>query len=87
MGGEFRHASRLTVATNDGRRINLEMLHRRGSPENPLAPADVVHKFRNVMRSCLSPARMERVIDLVQSLEELDNTGELIGILGAPTAS
>ena len=87
MGDEFRHASRLTVATNDGRRINLEMLHRRGSPENPLAPADVVHKFRNVMRSCLSPARMERVIDLVQSLEELDNTGELIGILGAPTAS
>jgi 2-methylcitrate dehydratase PrpD len=87
MGAAFRHAARMTVKTRDGRILRREILHRRGSPENPLQPEDVEYKFRNVARSCLSQAHTDKVMKLVGSLDTLDSTAELIGILGAPTAS
>ena len=87
MGAAFRHAARMTVKTRDGRILRCEILHRRGSPENPLQPEDVEYKFRNVARSCLSRAHTDKVMKLVGSLDTLDSTAELIGILAAPTAS
>jgi len=87
MGAAFRHAARVTVKTRDGRTLKREILHRRGSPENPLKPADVEYKFRNVARACLSQPHTDRVMKLVAALEKLDSTAELIGILAAPTAS
>ena len=87
MGAAFRHAARVTVKTRDGRTLKREILHRRGSPENPLKPADVEYKFRNVARACLSQPHTDRVMKLVAALETLDSTAELIGILAAPTAS
>jgi 2-methylcitrate dehydratase PrpD len=87
MGAAFRHAARMMVKTRDGRILRREILHRRGSPENPLQPEDVEYKFRNVARSCLSQAHTDKVMKLVGSLDTLDSTAELIGILGAPTAS
>ena len=87
MGAAFRHAARVTVKTRDGRTLQREILHRRGSPENPLKPEDIEYKFRHVARSCLSPNRIDQVMRLVSTVEELDSTHELIGILAAPTAS
>ena len=87
MGAAFRHAARVTVKTRDGRTLKHEILHRRGSPENPLKPADVEYKFRNIARACLSRPHTERVMKLVGALDTLDSTTELIGILAAPTAS
>lgn len=87
MGAAFRHAARVTVKTRDGRTLKREILHRRGSPENPLQPADVEYKFRNVARACLTQAHTDRIMKLVGALETLDSTAELIGILAAPTAS
>lgn len=87
MGAAFRHAARMTVKTRDGRILRREILHRRGSPENPLQPEDIEYKFRNVARSCLSQAHTDKVMKLVGSLDTLDSTAELIGILAAPTAS
>jgi len=87
MGAAFRHAARVTVRTRDGRTLTREILHRRGSPENPLQPADVEYKFRNVARACLTQAHTDRVMKLVGVLETLDSTAELTGILAAPTAA
>jgi len=87
MGAAFRHAARVTVKTRDGRTLKREILHRRGSPENPLQPADVEYKFRNIARACLTQAHTDRVMKLVGVIETLDSTAELIGILAAPTAA
>ncbi len=84
MGAAFRHAARVQVTTRDGRRFEKMSLHRRGSPEHPLNPQDLEYKFRHVVRSCLAPRHIERVIGLVQSLEQLASTQELIDILAAP---
>jgi 2-methylcitrate dehydratase PrpD len=84
MGPAFRHAARINIETRDGRKFGREILHRRGSPENPLKPGDIEYKFRNVAKGCLSPKRLERVIELCKTLDNLSDTRELIAILAAP---
>ena len=84
MGPAFRHAARLKVETRDGKVLAKEILHRRGSPENPLEPGDIEYKFRNVARSCLVPRRLERVIEICGTLDRQGDLHELIGILAAP---
>ncbi|MNC87139.1 MmgE/PrpD family protein [compost metagenome] len=84
MGPAFRHAARIKVETRDGRKLGREILHRRGSPENPLKPGDIEHKFRNVAKGCLSPRKLERVIELCRVLDQQPDTRELIAILAAP---
>ncbi len=83
MGAAFRHAARMTVKTRDGREFKREILHRRGSPENPLKPEDIEYKFRHVAGACLSRPRIDRVMKLAAALDTLDSTAELIGILAA----
>ena len=61
-GGAFRHAARLSVRTTDGRTFTREVLHQRGSPENPVTRPDVEHKFNsNVDR--LLQSRAARPVD------------------------
>jgi 2-methylcitrate dehydratase PrpD len=84
MGPAFRHAARVTVHLTDGRQLHHEILHRRGSPENPLSPEDVEYKFRNVVESCLAPRDIDRVVALVDQLNRLDTIDELLSLLSAP---
>jgi 2-methylcitrate dehydratase PrpD len=84
MGPAFRHAARVKIETRDGRTLSREILHRRGSPENPLKPGDIEYKFRNVAKGCLAPRKLERVIELCRTLDKLTDTRELISILAAP---
>jgi hypothetical protein len=60
------------------------MLNRRGSAENPLAPQEVEEKFRAVARSCLAPAQIGKVVELVRSMEKQESLSELVGIVSAP---
>lgn len=83
MGAAFRHGARVNVTTHDGRSFKTVILNRRGSAENPLAPADIDDKFRQVVKSCLDPARIQRVIELVRSMDDLHDIGELIAIMAA----
>jgi len=84
MGAAFRHAARVKVTARDGRVFETLALDRRGSPENPLAPADIEHKFRHVVSSCVDSGRAERIVQLVRELDRLDTTRELIGLVAAP---
>jgi 2-methylcitrate dehydratase PrpD len=85
MGAAFRHAARVRVRTSDGRTFAAELLNRRGSAENPLKPEDIDYKFRQVVRSCLSPAHTERIVSLVGDMEKQASLTELTRILGALT--
>lgn len=87
MGAAFRHAARVRLTTVDGRVVEKTILHRRGSPENPLSPEDIRYKFRCVTESCLSRSLGEKVISLVDRLDALDDLGELIDILALPSST
>ena len=86
MGAAFRHGARIAVETKDGRTFRCEVLHRRGSAEDPLKPEDIVAKFRQVVRACLAPKDIDRVIALVDGIEREDSLDELIRICAAPRA-
>jgi 2-methylcitrate dehydratase PrpD len=83
MGPAARHAARVTVVTRDGRELREEVLQRHGSPENPLTPAEVTHKFRSVAGARLSRDQVEQIVDLSARLEHLGSVRDLATILGA----
>ena len=83
MGAPFRHASRVKITTRAGKVHEKLALHRRGSPENPLAPEEVIHKFRNVVAPCMSKADAKRIIATVDRCESLADINELAAIVGA----
>ncbi len=83
MGPAARHAARLAVVTRDGRELRHEVLQRRGSPENPLTPEEVMHKFRRVAGACLARDRVDCIIELTAQLERLESVRDLTILLGA----
>ena len=87
MGAPFRHASRVKITTRDGKVFEKLSLHRRGSPENPLSPDEVVHKFRNVVAPCMHKQDSERIIALVDDFENLPDLGDLMPLLGAAVSA
>lgn len=86
MGPAFRHAATVTLKTRDGRELTHRILNRRGSPENPISAEDVEYKFRNVVRSCLSADKIDRLVALARRLDTLSNLDDLISIVSAPRA-
>jgi 2-methylcitrate dehydratase PrpD len=78
MGPAFRHACRVKVTAKDGRVFEKLALHRRGSPENPLAPGEIVEKFHAVVAPCMKRSDAQRVVSLVDRLETLPDLRELI---------
>jgi 2-methylcitrate dehydratase PrpD len=86
MGPAFRHAVRLTVRTLDGRTLKKEMLHSPGSPDHPLTQADIVRKFTTLAGHCLGPAQIERIVNMTQSLDQLEEVSELMAVLAEARA-
>jgi len=84
MGAPFRHAARIKVRARGGREIEKLLLHRRGSPEHPLDPDEIEYKFRHVVAPCVSKSTADRIVQLVGSLEQLQDLSELIGLIAAP---
>ncbi|MFH1602615.1 MAG: MmgE/PrpD family protein [Pseudomonadota bacterium] len=84
MGPAFRHASRIRVKTHDGRSLEKLTLHRRGSPENPISPAEIVDKFYAVVAPCMKRTDADKIVETVDRLEKLANLDELIELVAAP---
>ncbi len=87
MGAPFRHASRVKVATRTGQAFEKLLLHRRGSPENPLTPAEIAHKFRNVVTPWISPADAEHIIGIVDRFEDITDVAALMPRIAAAVAA
>ena len=85
-GPAFRHAARLRVLADDGRTFTREVLHRRGSPENPVGRQDVERKFNSNLDGLLAPDARSRLIELCSTLEKLPHVKAINDIVGAPIA-
>ena len=73
----------VTVITDDGSRFEVRVDHPRGSPQAPLSWEELVGKFRDCAALALPAAAVERVVTLVEHLEELADVGELTAALTA----
>ena len=83
-GPAFRHAARITVQRTDGRTFAREILHRRGSPENPVNAEGVERKFDANVSRLLRSGAVDRLKYLAARLDALTDVKEIIDIVGAP---
>ena len=81
MGHRFRHACRMRVTTADGRVLNHEILHRRGSPDGGIDEGAVVAKFHANVSGLLDRADADRLVDLALSLDAVADVAELCALV------
>ena len=84
MGAAFRHAARVEVLTRGGAVLRRDILHRRGSPENPLSHDDVVAKFHLVAAEVIPDARARAIVQTVEDLDSLPDATSLLALLEPP---
>jgi len=84
MGPALRHAARVEVRTRGGAVFRRDILHRRGSPENPLSHRDVVDKFRLVAATVIPEARARAIVAMVEDLDGLPDAAPLLALLAEP---
>jgi 2-methylcitrate dehydratase PrpD len=83
-GPAYRHAARISVLTTDGRTFTREILHRRGSPENPVNREDIERKFNTNVGQLLEAVTRRRLIELGSRLEKLPNPIDIVDIIASP---
>jgi 2-methylcitrate dehydratase PrpD len=92
MSGELdrsmdRHGvgpGRLTITMKDGRQYVEEVEHFLGSVENPMTFEDCAAKFRECAPHAvhpLPPANVDRIIDMIRRLDQLDDVGQITRLL------
>jgi len=68
------------VTTNDGRKLEARVDHRRGDPANPLTDADIEQKFRSLAARKLSATQVRKIIAAVWSLERIADVNQLTAL-------
>jgi 2-methylcitrate dehydratase PrpD len=80
-----RHFSgHVKVYLDDGTLLEENQPHPRGGFEDPLPPADIEAKFRANAKLALPMNRVDKIVDVVQHLEQLASTRELSDLLIQP---
>ncbi|MEJ2739323.1 MAG: MmgE/PrpD family protein [Dehalococcoidia bacterium] len=72
------------IKTKDGNRYTRREDYRKGSPQNPMTTEDIINKFRDCAKygkKRIPEQNIEKVIELVNNLEEVDNIGEIIRLI------
>ncbi|MFV0296464.1 MAG: MmgE/PrpD family protein [Hyphomicrobiaceae bacterium] len=80
-GPGFRHMSRITVTTQDGRTFTKEEAHRRGSPENPVSASNLEAKFDALTAAILSERAASELKAQIDSLETSPDVTALLSTI------
>jgi len=78
--------AKVRIRTKDGHEYSKHVVHAKGTPENPMSFDEVVDKFRRCMPFSIRPIpqkNVDRLVDLVRSLEEVDDASVLVEQLAA----
>ncbi len=83
-GAAKRHAVKVRAESVDGRVWDQYVEQRKGSPQHPLGRAELEAKFRRTAGAALAPATVERLIDVIFSIERADDVRALASLLRRP---
>ena len=76
-----RAGNPITVKLKDDRVFENQVNVPRGSPEAPLTIEELCDKYRDCAKGVLSPKQVERSVELLLTLEEVKNVGELMKVV------
>jgi len=74
-------AARVTVRLKDGSRLSALVIHFKGTPKNPLSPAELEDKVTRLTRGLISARGRARLFEAVDRLERLDRVSSLTSLL------
>jgi 2-methylcitrate dehydratase PrpD len=69
------------ITLRDGRRLTKRVDWPKGMPENPMTPEELEGKFLDLAEMRMPRERAERLCDLVNALERVDDVGQLAELL------
>ena len=72
---------RIEVATASGKQLAAHTAHPKGHPRNPMTDAEIDAKFRSQSAELLTVQQSDRALNLLWSLEDQPNLGELFDAL------
>ncbi|MFC1935496.1 MmgE/PrpD family protein [Chloroflexota bacterium] len=81
LGPEFRHTVIAEVRTKEGSTFSERVDTAKGSDKRPMAPEEVVRKYRILAGKVLSEKRIGELQTMVENLEEVDNIKKLARLL------
>lgn len=80
-GRAYRHMARVRVDTTDMRSFSHEEAVRRGSPQKPVADADIIGKFEELAGPVLGKDGTRKAIDMCAGLDDLKDIGPLMDLV------
>jgi 2-methylcitrate dehydratase PrpD len=69
---------RVEIELTGGRKVAFTVDHMRGMPQNPMSTDDIVCKFRSNVSDRMPAVRIDRIVDMVMSLDRLDGLQPLM---------
>jgi 2-methylcitrate dehydratase PrpD len=74
--------ARITVTMEDGKIYSNEVIYAKGDPQNPLSWEEILQKFNILVPpSIISKAKKQKIIDIIQQLEQLNDINEFTRLL------
>ncbi|MGE5526807.1 MAG: MmgE/PrpD family protein [Rhodospirillaceae bacterium] len=80
-GGKLRVACRAVVVTRDGRTLEVEVLYRKGTPEDPMTHAELDRKFVELACKTIGVQAAREIAGAVAELERMESTETLTRML------
>ncbi|MGC8808802.1 MAG: MmgE/PrpD family protein [bacterium] len=74
-------AAQIKLKTKDGRVFEDESICPKGHPQNPMSQEEIKEKFRKLALYTLTQDRVDKIIKIVDDLENMSQTGRLIDCL------
>lgn len=68
----------VTATIQDGREVAIHVTTPKGDPKNPFTFDEIAEKARDLGGAVLSENALDRMVEIVRSLEDLDNSAELV---------
>lgn len=68
----------IEITTKGGRRYIEKVLHPKGHPKNPMGDEEIEGKFRGLAGRFFSPSKMNRLLDRLWHLEEMEEITEIV---------
>ncbi len=75
-GGHYGDA-RVTIETSAGQQFTKLVNDSKGTSKNPMTPAEIEAKFRRLCSRTIPDTRTQRIVEMVDHLEELDDVRRL----------
>jgi len=76
--------AKVKIATRDGKEFSRRLDYVKGTPQNPMSMDEVERKFRGCVPFAVTPLpkdNVERTVDMIRNLEQLDNVAKLVALL------